>query len=107
MQNFLNKVGKTAAEVAGKAGNKAGELMEIGKLKGKISSKKQNAELAKKEIGEYCFELFEKNELEDEKIKEICCRIRDFELEIEELEAMIIAAKEEYNTKTEKDPVVE
>ena len=48
MQNFLNKVGKTATEAASRAGNKAGELVEIGKLKGKISSKKQNIDIAKK-----------------------------------------------------------
>ena len=29
MQNFFNKVGKTASEAAAKAGSKASELMEI------------------------------------------------------------------------------
>ena len=41
MQNFFNKIGKTASEAASKAGSKASELMEIGKLKGKITTKKQ------------------------------------------------------------------
>lgn len=47
MQNFFNKVGKTASEAAAKAGSKASELMEIGKLKGKISAKKRRSNLWK------------------------------------------------------------
>lgn len=43
MQNFFNKIGKTASEAASKAGSKASELMEIGKLKGKITTKKSKS----------------------------------------------------------------
>ena len=57
MQDFLSKIGKTATTAASKAGNKAGEIVEVGKLKGKISSKKQDISLTKKEIGEYCYRL--------------------------------------------------
>ena len=50
MQNFFNKISKTASEAASKAGSKASELMEIGKLKGKITTKKQYIGNTKKDI---------------------------------------------------------
>lgn len=106
MQNFLNKVGKTATEAASRAGNKAGELVEIGKLKGKISSKKQNIDIAKKEIGQYCFDLFGDGKIEDDKILELCGRIKMYGEEIEELEEQIRVAKEQYKAKTENNPTV-
>ena len=59
MQSFLNKIGKTAGAAANKAGSKANELLEIGKLKGKISTEKQNIKAAKAAIGDYCYDLFQ------------------------------------------------
>ena len=38
---ILDKVSRTAAAAAGKAGNKAGELLEVGKLKAQIAAQKQ------------------------------------------------------------------
>lgn len=58
MQSFLSKMGKTASSAVSKAGNKAGELIEITKLKSRISSEKQAIVSAKQEIGEYCYDLF-------------------------------------------------
>ena len=69
MQNFFNKIGKTASEAASKAGSKASELMEIGKLKGKITTKKQYIGNTKKDIGAYCYELFEAGDIEEVKEK--------------------------------------
>lgn len=106
MQNFLNKVSKTATEAASKAGNKASELVEIGKLKGRISSKKQNMDIAKKEIGEYCYDLFGDGKIEDEKISELCEKIKAYSEEIAELEEQIQEAKEQYKAKTEDNPTV-
>ena len=63
MQNFFNKISKTASEAASKAGSKASELMEIGKLKGKITTKKQYIGNTKKDIGAYCYELFEAGDI--------------------------------------------
>lgn len=96
MQSFFNKVGKTAASAANKAGNKAGELIEIGKLRGKISSQKQDMNSVKREIGEYCYELFKDGKLEDEKIKELCGKIELCESAIAELEKKIEEVKKEY-----------
>lgn len=108
MQNFFNKIGKTATEAASKAGSKAGELMEIGKLKGKISAKKQSISTTKKDIGAYCYDLFEAGDITDERIAELCEQIKAYGEEIEELEAKIEAVKEEYRIKNnEEDPAAE
>ena len=103
MQDFLNKVGKTATAAANKAGNKAGELIEVGKLKGKISSQKQDIAVTKKEIGDYCYNLFKDDKIEDEKIKELCEKIKSYNDEIDDLEAQILKAKEDYKAKTGED----
>ena len=76
MQNFFNKIGKTASEAASKAGSKASELMEIGKLKGKITTKKQYIGNTKKDIGAYCYELFEAGDIKDPRIEELCEQIK-------------------------------
>lgn len=96
MQNFLNKVGKTATDVAGKAGNKASELIEVGKLKSKISAKKQEATSAKKEIGNYCYGLFEQGGIDDSVILELCEKIKSCKEEIADLEQQIQDTKDSY-----------
>lgn len=98
MKNFLDKLGKTASEAASKAGDKASELIEIGKLKSKISSKKQDISLAKKEIGDYCYSLFESetiNEIDNERIIEICEKIKAYTEEIQDLQEQIESVKDE------------
>lgn len=40
MQNFFNKIGKTASEAASKAGSKASELMENRQAEGKDHNEK-------------------------------------------------------------------
>lgn len=100
MQNFLNKVGKTATAAANKAGNKANELIEIGKLKSKISSQKQDMAAAKREIGEYCYALFNEDKIDDEKIKGLCEKIVACEAAVAELEQQIADVKDDYNTET-------
>lgn len=96
MQNFLNKVGKTATDAAGKAGNKASELIEVGKLKSKISAKKQEAASAKKEIGNYCYGLFEQGGIDDSVILELCEKIKSCKEEIADLEQQIQDTKDSY-----------
>ena len=54
---ILDKVSRTAAAAAGKAGNKAGELLEVGKLKAQIAAQKQEISSVKKEIGDYCYSM--------------------------------------------------
>ena len=59
MKEFLSKVTKSAKDAANKAGNKASELIEVGKIKAQVAAQKQDAVAVKKEIGEYCFKLYE------------------------------------------------
>ena len=105
MAGLFDKISKAATDAAVIAGNKAGELMEVGKLKSKISSEKQDIGLAMKEIGEYCYSLYEESKMEDETIKTICDRIKASYAEIAELEKQIQLAKDEYDAKAGRDAV--
>lgn len=103
MAGFLDKIGKAASDAATKAGNKAGELMEVGKLKSRINSSKQDMGLAMKEIGEYYYALYEEGKIEDEKVKLLCEKIKACHAEIAELEKQIQLAKDEYDAKAGRD----
>ncbi len=99
MAGFLDKIGKAASEAANMAGNKAGELIEVGKLKNRISSQKQEAGLAMKEIGEYYYSLYLDGQVEDEKVVGLCDRIKACNEEIANLEKQIQLARDEYDAK--------
>ena len=101
MQEFLSRLGRTAATAASRAGNKAGEVIEVGKLKSRISGRRQDIENTKKEIGEYCYELFRSGRLENTAVKELCEKISDCLSEIDELEDQIRDTKDEYKAKNE------
>ncbi len=103
MQDFFNKLGKSAATAASKAGNKAEELIEVGKLKAKINSEKSEISSAEKEIGRYCYGLFQNGKLKDEAIKELCEKIKACYNNIEELEKQI---QEEKNKAKDDDPTI-
>lgn len=100
MAGFLDKIGKAASEAANMAGNKAGELIEVGKLKNKISSEKQEIGLSMKEIGEYCYGLYEAGHISDPKIAVLCERIKESNAQIAEYEKQIQLAKDEYDAKS-------
>ena len=97
MQDFLNKVGKTASAAANKAGNKASEMIEIGKVKSKISSQKQTINEAKRKIADYCYDQFKAGNIDDEKIKTFCEAIQECEAVITSLEKDIEDIKADYN----------
>lgn len=101
MQDFFNKAGKTASAAANKAGSKAGEMVEVGKIKSKISSQKQEMVSAKREIGQYCYDLFKDEKIADDNIKALCEKIKGCEDEIAKLEHEIKLVKEDY-TDTDK-----
>ena len=102
MQSFLNKVGKTAGAAMNKAGSKAGELLEVSKLKAKISSEKQSMNSVKRDIGDYCYSLFVDDKIDDKRIKEYCEQIRNHEATIEDLQQQIDDVKEEYRAKSDE-----
>ena len=107
MKDFLSKVTKSATDAANKAGNKASELIEVGKIKAQVAAQKQDAVAVKKEIGEYCFKLYEEGKIEDEKIKEFCARIADINEVIEDLEKQLESVKDEYSAKSSMNSVAE
>ena len=105
MAGLFDKISRAATEAATMAGNKAGELMEVGKLKAKVNSAKQDMGLSMKEIGEYCYNLYEEGKIEDGTIKELCERIKGYYDEIADLEKQIQLAKDEYEAKAGRDAV--
>lgn len=107
MRDFFDKVSKSAVSAANKAGNKAGELMEVGKLKAQIAAQKQDMSAIKKEIGDYCFKLYEEGKIEDEKIKEFCSRLADINEIVEDLEKQIGSVKDEYAAKSDMNSAAE
>ncbi|NLD18731.1 MAG: hypothetical protein GX663_00575 [Clostridiales bacterium] len=104
--DFLSKLGKSASDAANKAGNKAGELIEIGKLKGKISSQKQDISIAKKEMGDYCYELYQDGKIDDERLIEICEGIKAKYEEVERYEKQIEIVKDTYSSEEKVDPTL-
>lgn len=103
MQDFMSKLGKSAANVAGKAGIKAGEMVEIGKVKGKIASLKSDVTSAKKSLGDICYEMFKDDDEAEKNVKGICDKITALKAEIETLEAEIENIREEYKEKRESE----
>ena len=72
-------------------------------LKGKITTKKQYIGNTKKDIGAYCYELFEAGDIKDPRIEELCEQIKAYSEEIEALEAEIEEVKEKYRVKNDED----
>ncbi len=58
MQDFLSKAGKAAKNTAGKAADKASDLVEVGKLKAKINSAKSRVSALEQKMGHYYFEQY-------------------------------------------------
>lgn len=103
MAGLFDRISKAATDAAVLAGNKAGELMEVGKLKSKINSEKQDIGLAMKEIGEHYYSLYEEGKVDDEIVKELCERIKGCYEQIADLEKQIQLAKDEYEAKTGRE----
>ena len=101
MQEILSKLGRSASNAASRAGNKAEELKEVGKLKTRISSARSDIGIAKKDIGDYCFKLFKEGKIDDPTIQELCEQIRDSYEEISNMERMIEETRDEYREKAE------
>ncbi|MCB6992093.1 hypothetical protein LI177_01050 [bacterium 210820-DFI.6.37] len=94
MQDFFNKAGKVAKNTAGRAADKAGDLVEIGKLKAKISSAKAEISSKEKKIGQYYFEQYMEGTAVDAAVGAMCEEIKAQKELIEELEEKIQDVKE-------------
>lgn len=89
MQDLFNKAAKFAKETAEKAADKTEELVEVGKLKSQISTARTEISTAKKQIGEYYYEQFGAETELPETVTELCRKIKEQEMIIDELEAKL------------------
>lgn len=102
MSDFMDK----AKDLASEALDKTGDIVEVGKLKAKIASKKNEIEKLEKQMGLYMYELYKENdgslEPEDEgrpkkiyaELRDMCRQIDGTYDEIALLESKIDAYKE-------------
>lgn len=95
MQDFFNRAGKMAKDTAGKAADKAGDIVEIGKLKAKITSAKSDISAKQKKIGEYYFQQYMEGAAVDAAVGGMCEDIKEQLERIEELEKKIQDVKED------------
>lgn len=88
---FLDKV-KVAAK---NADSKAGEAIDKGKLKSKISDEEREIEKLYKEIGKLCYGIYSKDgESTQSKIDDLCKKIDNCKKKIEDLKAEIESVEE-------------
>lgn len=94
MQDFFNKAGNVAKSTASRAADKAGDLVEIGKIKAKISSARSDMSAIESKIGRYYFEQYMNGAAIDAAAGAMCEEIKvQMEL-IDELEKKIQEIKE-------------
>lgn len=103
MQSLLQKMGKMATNAADLAANKAGEFIEVNKLKSQQNDIKSEMSAIKRQIGDYCYTLFEDGELQDEKLISFCGKIKELREEFDEIDEQIASAREAYQEKRDID----
>lgn len=89
MQDLFSKAGKVAKNTAGRAADKAGDLVEKGKLKAKIGSAKSEIASLEKKIGKYYFDQYMEGVAVDAAVGAMCEEIKVQKDLIEELENKI------------------
>ena len=95
MQDFLNEEGKVAKDTASKAADRAGDIVEIGKLKSKISTAKSEVTAIEKKIGKYYYDQYTEGVAVDAAVGAMCEEIK-MQLDlIEELEKKVQEVKED------------
>lgn len=82
---FFDKLNKLVKDT----GDKANELMEIGKLNGKISTEKSAIATIKEQMGEYVWSKYQEGAAFDEQLSEYCASIQASLEAIAELQAQI------------------
>ena len=87
---FLDKLSSIAKDVT----DKAGDAVEITKLKAKVNKEKSAIEDSVKKIGEYYLEKYLAGETSDETLKVMCEEIAAKNKNIEEIVTQIASVKE-------------
>ena len=86
---FFDKLNKLVKDT----GDKANELMEIGKLNAKISTEKSAISTIKEQMGEYVWAKYQEGAAFDEQLSEYCASIQASLEAIAELQSQIDALK--------------
>lgn len=95
MADFFDELGKRVTDVASDLSKKAGDTLEIQKLKSEIRTLKRGNRRDFEDIGKSIYEKFSKNEVEDMDMIALCEAIEKREEEIEKYEEQIVRIKEE------------
>lgn len=87
--DFMDKLGRFAR----KAGNKAGDIIEIGRLTAKIHAEKAAADRVKLQIGDFVWNQFQSGSVQPVEVVELCEKIKDSMAAIEILQNAILDLK--------------
>ena len=80
-------------ELAKMIGDKAGEMVELGKLNAKLYSEKNALDELKKQIGEVCFGKYRSGEELDPEIESLCAKLEQHQHTVSETKRMISRMK--------------
>ena len=80
--DFMEKVN----DLVKKAGDKANELVEVGKLNLKVSTETSEVEALQKKIGEICFGKYRSGDELDPEIENLCAEIEKHKRNIAEVQ---------------------
>ena len=95
MADFFDEFGKRVADVASDLGKKAGDTIEVQKLKSEIRFLKRGNQRDFVDIGKAIYEKFTKNEIQDMDMIALCEAIEKRDEQIEKYEEQIVRIKEE------------
>jgi len=77
---FMDKVN----EITKKVSDKAGDLVEKGKIHAKIHSENADVDVLKKQIGEICFGKYRSGDVLDPEVEKLCAKIEKHKQNIAE-----------------------
>lgn len=84
-ENIVDRIGETAETV----GKKAGEVVEVQKIKGKIRTLERNNRRDFRDLGRMIYERYQKGEIQEGEFFDLCENISEREEEIKVCEAEI------------------
>lgn len=90
MAGFMDKVGNMAK----KAADKTGDMVEIGMLNSKITSQKQSILTVKERMGAILFEKYRRGEELSDDLTQLCQQIEEIENDIAKMQKEIQEIKE-------------
>lgn len=95
MADFFDEFGKKVSDMASDLSKKAGDTMEIQKLKSEIRLLKRGNQRDFVDIGKSVYDKFTKNEIQDMDMIALCEAIEKRDEQIEKYEEQIVRIKEE------------